>query len=128
MMDISVFTQADREPFVELWQRCNFVVPWINPYRDIDRKMAHSPDTFWVGRIEGMFMASIMFGYDGHRGSVNYLAIDPAYQSQGHGAQLMAEVESKLRLWGCPKINLAVRSTNKACRLSTESLDIPWIL
>lgn len=57
-------------------------------------------------------MATIMIGYDGHRGSVNYLAVDPAHRRKGWGMTLMAEAERLLQEIGCPKINLLVRRDN----------------
>ena len=53
-----------------------------------------------------------MAGYEGHRGWVNYLAVDPAYQGKGFGRQIMQEIEKRLLALGCPKINLQVRDGN----------------
>lgn len=53
-----------------------------------------------------------MAGYDGHRGWINYLAVHPGHQGNGIGRRLMAAVEARLQVIGCPKINLQVRSTN----------------
>ena len=53
-----------------------------------------------------------MGGYEGHRGWVNYLAVDPAFRKKGFGRQLMAEIEKRLLALGCPKINLQVRMDN----------------
>ena len=111
-MEICTFSEADRRALVDLWRRCELTVPWNNPDQDIDRKVAFSPDSFWVGKVEGELVASVMFGYDGHRGSVNYLAVDPAFQGRGFGRLLMARVEETVRGWGCPKINLSVRASN----------------
>lgn len=53
-----------------------------------------------------------MAGYDGHRGWVNYLAVDPPARRRGHGRELMRRVEELLRERGCPKLNLQVRAEN----------------
>ena len=55
-----------------------------------------------------------MGGYDGHRGWINYLAVDPDYRNNGYGRLIMKEVEQRIRTKGCSKINLQVRTTNKA--------------
>jgi GNAT superfamily N-acetyltransferase len=54
-----------------------------------------------------------MAGYDGHRGWVNYLAVDPAYQGQGLGRLLMDEAERRLLAAGSPKVNLQIRTSNE---------------
>ena len=53
-----------------------------------------------------------MIGYDGHRGSINYLAVEPDCARAGYGKILMAEAERFLLSVGCPKINLCVRIGN----------------
>jgi ribosomal protein S18 acetylase RimI-like enzyme len=55
-----------------------------------------------------------MYSYDGHRGWINLLGVDPDCRRQGLGRELMAEVERRLRAIGCPKINLQVRQENAA--------------
>lgn len=56
--------------------------------------------------------ASVMAGYEGHRGWINYLAVTPSYPKKGIGQRMMADAEARLRMLGCPKINLLVRTTN----------------
>ena len=53
-----------------------------------------------------------MAGYEGHRGWINYLAVDPQYQHRDYGTQMMLAAEEKLKSMGCSKINLQVRETN----------------
>ena len=36
-------------------------------------------------------MASITIGYDGHRGSIKYLAVDPDYSGAGYGKRLIED-------------------------------------
>ena len=111
-MQLREFRADDRTAVIDLWRRCDLLRPWNDPDLDIDRKVAHDPAGFLVGEEEARVVAAVMFGYDGHRGSVNYLAVDPDAQGAGHGAALMAHVESVLRGLGCPKVNLLVRSSN----------------
>ncbi len=53
-----------------------------------------------------------MFGYDGHRGWVNYLAVSPEHQKNGYARRLMEYGERILTSVGCPKINLQIRNGN----------------
>ena len=53
-----------------------------------------------------------MIGYDGHRDSINFLAVDPDYAGAGYGTILMAEAERVLLSVGCPKISFCVRVDN----------------
>jgi len=98
---------------IALWRRCDLVRPQNNPDQDIDLKMTFQPDQFLVGEIDNSVAGTVMAGYEGHRGWVNYLAVDPDVQRGGLGERLMAEAERLLRDLGCVKINLQVRSRNE---------------
>ena len=109
---IRPFQTEDEASVVSLWQLCELTVPWNNPYKDIARKLKVQPELFLVGMLNSLLIATVMGGYDGHRGWINYLAVHPDFQGQGYAQQVMENVESELRKRGCPKINLQIRSGN----------------
>ena len=109
---IRAYAIEDEKDVIALWMACGLVVPQNNPKRDIERKVKVNPDWFLVGELNGEIVASCMVGYDGHRGWINYLAVRPDCQRQGHARQIMEEAEKLLREAGCPKINLQIRATN----------------
>lgn len=112
LMDIRVFNESDRQGVIALWELCELIRPWNDPDKDIDRKVSYQSNLFLVGTVNATVVASAMAGYDGHRGSVFYLAVHPEYQGKGLGAQLMAKIEDLLTEMGCPKINIVIRSSN----------------
>lgn len=112
-MEIRPFKASDRASVIELWQACALTRPWNDPDKDISRKLAVQPDLFFVGETNGKVIASAMAGYDGHRGSVFYLAVSPQYQGRGCGKLMMQKVESALKAMDCPKLNIVVRSSNE---------------
>lgn len=111
-MLIRPFDAADEPAVVALWQRCGLTRPWNDPHKDIRRKLAVRPDLFLVAKTDGAVVGTVMVGYDGHRGWINYLGVDPACRRRGIGRALMDEAERLLRVEGCPKINLQVRTSN----------------
>ena len=113
-MQIRAYRPADESAVIDLWQACGLTRPWNDPHRDIARKMTEQPELFLIGEVDGQVRASAMVGFDGHRGWVYYLAVDPALQGQGYGRMLMARAEALLIERGCPKINLLVREGNDA--------------
>lgn len=111
-MDIRAYQPNDESAVIALWEACGLTRPWNDPRKDIARKLTEQPELFLVG-VEGeKVMATAMVGFDGHRGWVYYLAVDPAFQRLSYGKQLMHEAEQLLIARGCPKINLLVRSSN----------------
>lgn len=109
---IRPFEATDRDAVVRLWQRCGLTRPWNDPGRDIDRKLTVQRELFVVGEVDGVVVASVMAGFDGHRGWLNYLAVDPDHRGRGHGRALVEHVERALEALGCPKVNLQVRTGN----------------
>ena len=101
-MNIRPFEIADTDAVVQLWRDCDLVVPWNDPYRDISRKLEVDPDMFLVGLIRDTVMASVMVGYEGHRGWVNYLAVSPQHRGKGYARRLMDEAEKLLLARNCP--------------------------
>ena len=66
-----------------------------------------------MGRNKNAIVATVMGGYEGHRGWINYLAVAPYERRQGYGQKMMAAVEALIEKRGCPKINLQVRARNE---------------
>ena len=111
-MKIRAFEEVDRAAVIKLWTACGLVVPWNDPGKDIDRKLAVGADLFLVGLTNNSIMAVAMGGYDGHRGWVNYLAVDPNQQNKGYARQMMRALEYRLIEKDCPKINLQICESN----------------
>lgn len=107
------YESADRNAVVALWSACDLLRPWNDPDHDIACKLAHDAAGFLVAEVGGRVVGSVMAGFDGHRGWVNYLAVDPAHRRAGVGSVLMKEAERVLARAGCPKVNLQVRATNE---------------
>jgi ribosomal protein S18 acetylase RimI-like enzyme len=106
------FKEADEDAVVELWKECGLTRRWNDPGKDIARKLTVQPELFLVGEKDGMIVATVMAGYDGHRGWVNYLAVAPQHRRQGFGRLLMQQAEGRLLALGCPKLNIQVRTSN----------------
>ena len=112
-MRIRSYQSADQDAVVALWHRCELVFSQNDPLKDIRRKLQVNPEWFLVGEKNGCLVATCMAGYEGHRGWINYLAVDPEYRRQGLARQIVAAAETRLKDAGCPKINLQVRSSNE---------------
>ena len=111
-MGIRVFEPRDEAQVITLWELCGLTRSWNDPRKDIARKLAVQPELFLAGVIDGAVMASVMAGYEGHRGWMNYLAVAPRFRGRGFGRALVEHVERALLERGCPKVSLLVRSTN----------------
>jgi ribosomal protein S18 acetylase RimI-like enzyme len=111
-MQIRAYQIEDESTVVELWEQCGLTRPWNDPRKDIRRKLAAQPELFFVGLVEEKIVGTVMAGYEGHRGWINYLAVSPEFRRRGLGRLLMQHAERTLIGLGCPKINLQIRSAN----------------
>jgi len=113
-MLIRPYVESDETAVIALWRDCGLTRAWNDPAKDIARKLTVQRDLFLLGEVDGRIVASVMAGYDGHRGWVNYLAVAPSHRRRGCAARLMKHVEDRLVAAGCPKVNLQVRASNTA--------------
>ena len=109
---IRQYADSDQEKVIKLWELCELTSQWNNLIKDIQRKLTVQSELFLVLEKDGEILGSIMGGFDGHRGNVNYLGIHPDHKNKGLGKLLMNRIEVELIKMGCPKINLMVRDAN----------------
>lgn len=109
---IRPYEEGDADLVVALWRACGLVVPWNDPLKDIQRKLRIQRELFLVGCLDGSLVATVMAGYEGHRGWINYLAVAEECRRQGFGRRMMDAAEARLLAMGCPKINLQIRKSN----------------
>ena len=112
-LNIRTYQHTDMEDIIHVWKDCGLIRSWNNPKLDIERKINTQKDLFFVGELSNKIIATAMFGYDGHRGWLNYFAVLPEYQKIGFGKKLLEFGEKTLVDRGCPKINLQIRADNK---------------
>jgi len=119
-MRIRPYRAADQDAVIALWTSCGLVRPANDPELEIAMKLVAGGKWLLVAEASSglgatkRVVGTVMAGYDGHRGWINYLAVEPKSRGGGIGRALMAEAESVLKAAGCPKINLQVRTENAA--------------
>lgn len=87
--------------------------PWSDPATDVARKLAVHRDLFLVAEVGRRVVGTVIGGYDGHRGWVYRRGGGAGASAEGYGRRLLGEVESRLKDYGCPKVNLQVQGSNR---------------
>ena len=81
----------------------------------IPAKLALEDELLLVAEAEAAkVVGTIMAGWDGHRGWLYAVAVDPDAQRQGVGRALVAAALDRLAARGCGKVNLQIRAGNTA--------------
>jgi ribosomal protein S18 acetylase RimI-like enzyme len=112
-----------REAVITLW-KTTFGYPTAHnvPALAIDKKLVVADGLFFVALKDEVVTGTVMAGYDGHRGWLYSVAVDPACRRQGLGEALVRRAETALAARGCMKINLQIVSTNESVTAFYESL------
>jgi ribosomal protein S18 acetylase RimI-like enzyme len=115
---------VDIPALVALWEACGLTRPWNDPQRDARLAIEGTTSTILGLRDGDTLIASVMVGFDGHRGWVYYLAVAPDRRREGLGRRLMDAAEAWLRGRGAPKLQLMVRTSNKEALGFYEALGL----
>ncbi|TFV52690.1 GNAT family N-acetyltransferase [Blastococcus sp. TF02A_35] len=76
--------------------------------------LAHGPDLMVVAEESTGVVGVVLGTFDGRRGWIHRLAVDPSHRRSGLATALVAEVERRLADRGAPRINLLVLPENAA--------------
>ena len=112
-MEIRPFQESDEAEVIVGWGGVfGYTTAHNDPATSIRRKLAIQRDLFFIARLDGLLVGTVMGGYDGHRGWIYSLAVAPEMRRRGVGTALMRHVERELAIRGCPKVNLQVVASN----------------
>jgi ribosomal protein S18 acetylase RimI-like enzyme len=111
-MQIRTFRPSDEPEVLALWEQAGIARPWLNLQDEIAEKRRRDRSLFLVAIEDQQIVGVVMGAYDGRRGWIYHLAVDPPLQQQGIGAALMHAVEARMARLGVRKINLQVRADN----------------
>lgn len=111
-MDVRLAQPSDCDDAAILWERCGLTRPWNDARHDFHRALEGPASTVLVGVIDQEVVATAMVGYDGHRGWVYYLAVDPVHRRRRLGERMVNAAEDWLRDAGACKVQLLIRQSN----------------
>ena len=86
-------------------------------------KVAQDDGLFFVAEgPAGEVQGTVMAGYDGHRGWLYAVAVDPRFRQRGIGRALVEHACAELAARGCDKVNLQVRDGNESAAAFYDEL------
>ena len=112
-MDISNFSLDMYEEVYKLWEIVGLFLGASDTKEQVARVLEYNPELFIVGKIEGKIIAVVMGTFDGRRGYVHHLTVDPEHQKKGYGKEIMVELHKRFLKKGVVKVHLFVEIENK---------------
>ncbi|MBA4493831.1 GNAT family acetyltransferase [Paenactinomyces guangxiensis] len=108
------FKQSDYDSVIDLWKRAGIILSRSDTIQGLEKKLDRDPELFFVAEEEGRIIGVVMGCYDGRRGWINHLAVDPEYQGRCIGQEIIQELEKRFRKLGCEKVNLLIEMHNSS--------------
>lgn len=113
-MKIEKFSMKLYDEVVQLWKKAGISVGSSDLKEEIEKMLERNPNLFLIGKIKEKIIAVVMGGFDGRRGYVHHLAVDPIHQKKGYGKIMMHDLISDFRRIGVHKIHLFIERQNQA--------------
>ena len=124
--------EGDIHRLIEIWHETGITLGVSDTPAELVKFLEHNPGTFLVGEYEGQVVATVMGGFDGRRGLVHHLAVEPEYQRMGFGKVMMEEIERRFKRKGVVKFHMWIEAGNKLAldfyeRLGYEVRDLTTV-
>jgi len=107
-IELRNFTATDADAVLSLWQRAGAVPRPTDRSDALLKRLAFGDDLFVLAVAGNQVVGSLIGGWDGWRGGLYRLAVDPAVRRAGVGTQLVREVEARLRRVGAERVSIRV--------------------
>lgn len=109
-------TEDDIGAIAALWSRLSLGGGDEVNRAEIAERLRHDDNTFVVAEVTDaaatQLVGTVMGCYDGHRGWIKRVAVDPEKQHAGIAQQMMGEVETRFRARGVTHLRLSAFADN----------------
>ena len=99
---------------VELWRKAGIEMVSSDMIDEVTRVLNRNPDLFLIGKAQEKVIAVVIGAFDGRRGYVHHLAVDPDYQKMGFGKTVMGGLIEQFRKMNIHKVHLFIEKSNRA--------------
>ncbi len=112
-MKIELFTMRYYHDIINLWKRSGIEVSSSDTQDEIAKILKRNPDLFLIGKEDENVVAVGIGAFDGRRGYVHHLAIDPDYQKKKYGKMMMDDLIERFRKKKVHKVHLFIEKHNE---------------
>ncbi|MHA1234834.1 MAG: GNAT family N-acetyltransferase [Promethearchaeota archaeon] len=113
-MKIETFKIEYYDEVVELWKKAGIEMVSSDTIDEIMRVLNRNPDLFLIGKVKKKIIAIVIGAFDGRRGYVHHLAVDPDYQKMGFGKTIVDALIEQFRAMNIHKVHLFIEKSNKS--------------
>ena len=111
-MKIENFSMEYYEDIIEIWRKAGLSIGSSDTKEEVNRMLKKNSNLFLIGKVNDNVVGVVVGGFDGRRGYVHHLAIDPNHQKKGYGRLIMMELINRFRIMGVHKVHLFIEKYN----------------
>jgi N-acetylglutamate synthase len=112
-MRLEKLSIKDYDRILEIWKKTELSVGSSDTKKQVKRMIERNPKLCFVGKVDNKIVGVVMGGFDGRRGYVHHLAIDPNYQNKGFGKLMMEKLMERFKKLKVHKVHLFVEKRNE---------------
>lgn len=113
-MKIEKFKIEYYDEVVELWRKAGIEIVSSDTIDEVTRVLNRNPDLFLIGKLHEKVISVVIGAFDGRRGYVHHLAVDPDYQKMGFGKTIMDALIEQFRTKNIQKVHLFIEKSKKS--------------
>ena len=103
-------TPDDAEPILRFWKESGASIGVTDQVERIQRVAANPAAVFLLAVVGDEIVGTLLGTYDGWRGNMYRLVVDPRRRRQGIGRELVRRVEQVFAQWGVRRITVLVEA------------------
>ena len=121
---IRKFKMEDYEALITFWNNAKLLykLNGRDSYDKIERELKQKNAIFLVVELHGKLIGSVFGTYDGRKGWINRLAVDPNFRKQGIARMLVTDVENRFSELGIDIIACLIEDWNTKSMQAFERL------
>lgn len=115
MVTIRPSVSGDIDTVLRLWARWGSAAATLEDApADVERLLQRDPGALLVAERSGRVVGALVVGFDGWRGAMHRLAVEPGLRREGIATRLVAAGESRLRRLGAVRVAALVGGEDDA--------------
>jgi GNAT superfamily N-acetyltransferase len=107
-LDIREATTEDVDAVIAFWGRAAGPTALVDRADDITRLLQTGSAALLLAEEEGRLLGTIIAGWDGWRGNLYRMAVEPDVRQQGIATRLVGAAEAALKERGCQRVTALV--------------------
>lgn len=108
LIDVRDAKPQDVSAILALWACAGATPSATDSAEDLLRAITLDFTAVLVAEDDGRMVGSVIGGFDGWRGNVYRLAVEPAFRRRGVARRLIEEIDSRFREWGVARVTALV--------------------